>query len=111
MLVADATRIRPGDVGWVGSVVTVGRTGVMTRVAVVTGGSAGLGRATVRELAARGWDVAVLARGRDGVDAAVAEVEAAGRRGLALVADVADREAVEAAADRVEQELGRSTSG
>ncbi|SFG02564.1 SDR family oxidoreductase [Curtobacterium sp. YR515] len=78
----------------------------MTRVAVVTGGSAGLGRATVRELAARGWDVAVLARGRDGVEAAVAEVEAAGRRGLALVADVSDREAVEAAADRVEQELG-----
>jgi NAD(P)-dependent dehydrogenase (short-subunit alcohol dehydrogenase family) len=78
----------------------------MTRVAVVTGGSAGLGRATVRELAARGWDVAVLARGKDGVDAAVAEVEAAGRRGLALIADVADREAVEAAADRVEQELG-----
>lgn len=78
----------------------------MTRVAVVTGGSAGLGRATVRELAARGWDVAVLARGRDGVDAAVAEVEAAGRRGLALVADVSDRDAVEAAADRVEQELG-----
>ncbi|WIB62388.1 SDR family oxidoreductase [Curtobacterium sp. MCBD17_040] len=75
-------------------------------IAVVTGGSAGLGRATVRELAARGWDVAVLARGQEGVDAAVAEVRRAGRRGLALVADVADREAVEAAADRVEAELG-----
>ncbi len=60
----------------------------------------------MRELAARGWDVAVLARGRDGVDAAVAEVEAAGRRGLAVLADVSDREAVEAAADRVEAELG-----
>ncbi|MFJ4295444.1 SDR family oxidoreductase [Curtobacterium sp. NPDC089689] len=78
----------------------------MTRVAVVTGGSAGLGRATVRELAARGWDVAVLARGKDGVDAAVAEVEAAGRRGLAVLVDVSEREAVEAAADRVEAELG-----
>lgn len=78
----------------------------MTRVAVVTGGSAGLGRATVRELAARGWDVAVIARGQEGVDAAAAEVVAAGRRGLALSVDVADREAVEAAADRVEAELG-----
>lgn len=47
-----------------------------------------------------------MARGEDGVHAAVAEVEAAGRRGLALVADVSDRDAVEAAADRVEQELG-----
>ncbi|MFZ7089322.1 SDR family oxidoreductase [Curtobacterium sp. RRHDQ10] len=78
----------------------------MTRVAVVTGGSAGLGRATVRELAARGWDVAVLARGEEGVHAAVAEVEQAGRRGLALIADVSDEQQVEAAADRVEQELG-----
>ncbi|MEK6342867.1 MAG: SDR family oxidoreductase [Curtobacterium sp.] len=69
----------------------------MTRVAVVTGGSAGLGRATVREL---------LARGKDGVDAAVAEVEAAGRRGLAVLVDVSEREALEAAADRVEAELG-----
>ncbi len=79
----------------------------MTRVAVVTGGSAGLGRATVRELAAGGWDVfAVLARGKDVVDAAVAEVEAAGRRGLAVLVDVSEREAVEAAADRIEAELG-----
>ncbi|KQS06172.1 short-chain dehydrogenase [Curtobacterium sp. Leaf183] len=78
----------------------------MTRVAVVTGGSAGLGRATVRELAARGWDVAVIARGQEGVDAAAAEVVAAGRRGLALSVDVSDREAVEAAADRIEAELG-----
>ena len=75
-------------------------------VAVVTGGSAGLGRAIVRELSGRGWDVAVLARGADGVAAAVRDVEAAGRRGLACEVDVADRHAVEAAADRVESELG-----
>jgi NAD(P)-dependent dehydrogenase (short-subunit alcohol dehydrogenase family) len=74
--------------------------------AVVTGGSAGVGRATVRELARRGWDVAVLARGQEGVQAAVAEVEQAGRRGLALLCDVADATAVEQAADRVETELG-----
>jgi NAD(P)-dependent dehydrogenase (short-subunit alcohol dehydrogenase family) len=75
-------------------------------VAVVTGGSAGLGRAVVRELAARGWDVAVLARGEDGLRGAVQDVERAGRRGLAVPTDVADRDAVEAAADRVERELG-----
>ena len=65
-------------------------------VAVVTGGTAGLGRAIVRELAKRGWDVAVLARGEDGLAGAVAEVGAAGGRGLWRSAtDVADREAVE----------------
>ncbi|MFB2585092.1 SDR family oxidoreductase [Herbiconiux liukaitaii] len=75
-------------------------------VAVVTGGTAGLGRATVRALAGRGWDVAVLARGEDGLDAAVEEVEAYRQRGLAVSVDVSDREAVERAADRIEAELG-----
>ena len=75
-------------------------------VAVVTGGTAGLGRAIVRELAGRGWDVAVLARGRDGLDGAVRDVQAAGRRGLAVPTDVADWNQVEAAAERIEQELG-----
>ena len=73
---------------------------------MVTGGSAGLGRATVRELASRGWDVAILARGQDGLDAAVAEVIAAGQRSIGIPTDVADRGAVEAAADLVEDELG-----
>lgn len=77
-----------------------------SRVAVVTGGTAGVGRATVRELAAKGWDVAVLARGRAGLEAAVKDVEAAGRRGLAVPCDVADRERVDAAAEQVESELG-----
>jgi NAD(P)-dependent dehydrogenase (short-subunit alcohol dehydrogenase family) len=45
------------------------------RVAVVTGGSAGVGRAVVRELAEHGWDVAVLARGEAGVAAAVEDVD------------------------------------
>ncbi|MHA3701827.1 SDR family oxidoreductase [Jatrophihabitans sp. YIM 134969] len=75
-------------------------------VAVVTGGSAGIGRAVVREFAKRGVDVAVLARGEAGIAAAVAEVEEQGRRGLAVVCDVADPAAVDAAAERVEAELG-----
>jgi NAD(P)-dependent dehydrogenase (short-subunit alcohol dehydrogenase family) len=60
----------------------------------------------VRELAARGWDVAILARGQAGLDAAAGEVQAAGRRALPLQADVADEGGVEAAADRVETDLG-----
>lgn len=80
--------------------------GAKQRVAVVTGGSAGVGRAVVRALARRGWDVAVLARGEDGLAATVEEVRAAGSRGLGLSVDVADAAALEAAADRVEAELG-----
>jgi NAD(P)-dependent dehydrogenase (short-subunit alcohol dehydrogenase family) len=75
-------------------------------VAVVTGGTAGIGRATVRELAARGWDVGIIARGKERLDATVGEVKAAGRRGLACSADVADHEAVERAAQAIEDELG-----
>jgi NAD(P)-dependent dehydrogenase (short-subunit alcohol dehydrogenase family) len=74
--------------------------------AVVTGGTAGIGRAIVRELAGRGWDVAVLARGQERLDDTVAEVQAKGRRALGISVDVADGAAVERAADRVEAELG-----
>jgi NAD(P)-dependent dehydrogenase (short-subunit alcohol dehydrogenase family) len=80
---------------------------VATRVAVVTGGSAGVGRAAVRELAARGWDVAIMARGRAGAEEAAKEVENAGRRGLAVTVDVADPAQVKAAADRVVREFGQ----
>ena len=75
-------------------------------VAVVTGGSAGLGRAVVRELAGLGYDVAVVARESDGLHAAAREVDLAGQRGLALAVDVADAEALDTAAERVERELG-----
>ena len=75
-------------------------------VVVITGASAGVGRATVREFAKRGARIGLLARGRDGLEAARREVEAAGGRALVLPADVADAAAVEAAAERVEQEFG-----
>jgi NAD(P)-dependent dehydrogenase (short-subunit alcohol dehydrogenase family) len=76
------------------------------RVAVVTGGTAGVGRATVQELASRGWEVAVLARGQAGLGGAVSDVERLGRRALAISCDVADAGQVEEAAERVEHELG-----
>lgn len=75
-------------------------------LAVVTGGTAGLGRAIVRELTRRGFDVAVLARGQDGIDATVDEIVAAGQRGLGVSADVSDRDQVEGAADQIEMKLG-----
>jgi NAD(P)-dependent dehydrogenase (short-subunit alcohol dehydrogenase family) len=75
-------------------------------VVVVTGGSAGLGRATVRAFADAGYDVAVLARGEDGLAGAVADVVAAGRRALGIACDVADHRAVDAAADQIEQRMG-----
>lgn len=73
---------------------------------VVTGASAGVGRATARKFAERGDKVALIARGRAGLEAAAAEVRAAGGEALVLPVDVADADAVEAAADRVERELG-----
>jgi NAD(P)-dependent dehydrogenase (short-subunit alcohol dehydrogenase family) len=75
-------------------------------VVVITGASAGLGRATVRAFARQGADVGLLARGVDGLEAARREVEAVGRRAIVLPADVADHDQVEAAAERVERALG-----
>jgi len=76
------------------------------RIAVVTGGTAGVGRAAVREFARAGYDVAILARGAAGLDGAAADVRDAGRRALPVPVDVADDEAVDRAASRVEAELG-----
>lgn len=78
----------------------------MRQVVVVTGGSAGVGRATVREFAKAGADVAILARGKQRMDNAVREVEALGGRGLAVQVDVAESDEVEAAAEQVERQLG-----
>jgi len=76
------------------------------QIVVVTGASAGVGRAAVRAFAARGADIGLLARGSEGLEAARREVEAAGRRAIVVPTDVADAAAVEAAAERVERELG-----
>ena len=73
---------------------------------VVTGASAGVGRAVARAFAARGGSIGLIARGRAGLDAAAAEVEAGGGRALVLPLDVADSDAVEGAAAAVEAEFG-----
>ena len=75
-------------------------------VVVITGASAGVGRATVRAFARRGASIGLLARGSDGLEAASREVEAAGGKALALPTDVSQPDQVEAAAEAVERELG-----
>jgi len=76
------------------------------KVVVVTGASAGVGRATAREFARRGYDVALLARNAEALDNARAEVESLGRRALAVPLDMADADAVERAALDIESQLG-----
>ncbi|HEY4241573.1 MAG TPA: SDR family oxidoreductase [Kofleriaceae bacterium] len=78
----------------------------MSRVVVITGGTAGVGRATARELARAGDAVAILARGEDRLAATAAELRAMGARALPIAADVSDASAVEAAATEVERTLG-----
>jgi NAD(P)-dependent dehydrogenase (short-subunit alcohol dehydrogenase family) len=75
-------------------------------VAVVTGASAGIGRATAVAFAQAGFDVALLARGRAGLEGAARDVEAAGGRAAVAQTDVADWHQVDAAADKAEAELG-----
>jgi NAD(P)-dependent dehydrogenase (short-subunit alcohol dehydrogenase family) len=78
----------------------------MAKTAVVTGGTLGIGLATVEHLARDGWNVAVIARDEARLAQVAARLDALGVRALTISADVADAAAVDAAAARVERELG-----
>jgi NAD(P)-dependent dehydrogenase (short-subunit alcohol dehydrogenase family) len=75
-------------------------------VVVVTGASAGVGRAVVRAYAAQGARIGLIARGREGLEGAARDVRSAGGEALILPLDVADADAVERAASRVEERFG-----
>jgi NAD(P)-dependent dehydrogenase (short-subunit alcohol dehydrogenase family) len=73
---------------------------------VVTGASAGIGRATARLFGERGASVGLIARGEAGLDGAVRDVEEAGGKALAVTADMADHAQVTAAARQIEEHFG-----
>lgn len=79
---------------------------IMARVAVITGASAGVGRATARAFAERGFDVGLLARGEKGLEAAAQEARSAGVKALAVPTDVSEFEQVDRAASQIEEDLG-----
>jgi NADP-dependent 3-hydroxy acid dehydrogenase YdfG len=76
------------------------------QVVVVTGASAGIGRAVAVAFGSRGASVGLIARGRAGLEGARREIEAAGGRAVVIPTDVADQAAVERAAAAVEDEFG-----
>lgn len=73
---------------------------------VICGGTAGVGRATAHAFAQAGYRVAVIARGEQGLADTRSELQALGATVLAIAADVADAQAIDEAADRIEAELG-----
>lgn len=75
-------------------------------VVVITGASAGVGRATAHSFGKRGAHIGLLARGTEGLEAARGEVESLGGRAIAIPTDVADSDQVEKAAGEVEKEFG-----
>jgi short-subunit dehydrogenase len=78
----------------------------MPSIVVITGAGAGVGRATATEFAKNGCDVALLSRDPERLETAAAELRLLGVRALPIPTDVADADAVNAAAERVESELG-----
>src|SRR5690606_31647854 len=77
-----------------------------SEIVVITGASAGVGRATARAFGQRGASVALIGRGEDGLQAAKREIEDLGGRALVFPLDVVQREQLEAAAEQVETEFG-----
>ena len=77
------------------------------RIAVITGGSKGIGKAIALALASEGCDIAISARTREGLRHAAAEIEKEGVRVLAETADVRNQRDVQAFAQKVEQTFGR----
>ena len=73
---------------------------------MITGGSAGVGRAIARKFAEEGAQIGLIARGEERLDAAVSEIVERGGRALACSGDVADAEAVEHAAAQIEDAFG-----
>jgi NAD(P)-dependent dehydrogenase (short-subunit alcohol dehydrogenase family) len=78
----------------------------MTRVVAITAPASGIGRAQARAYAAAGWDVALIGRGWAGLEAAAADVRAAGREALVLPIDMTDPAARRLALERIGRELG-----
>ena len=76
------------------------------KVVVITGASAGVGRATARAFAREGAKLALIARGQAGLDAARREIEMGGGTAISIALDVADAQALDSAAERAEHELG-----
>ena len=77
-----------------------------SEVVVITGASAGVGRATAQRFAKEGARIGLLARGIDGLEGARRDVEKLGGKALVITVDVADADKVEAAAAQIEAELG-----
>jgi NAD(P)-dependent dehydrogenase (short-subunit alcohol dehydrogenase family) len=95
-----------GAIGGRGAALRGGPGMASKRVVVITGGSAGVGRATAREFARRGYRIGLIARGDVGLNATAREVEALGGRALMLPCDVTDSGAIEEAAERAERAFG-----